>query len=136
MRHAEHHLDGDLDAPARSRRLIEGWTSGHPRRHEIVLALSELVANAVIHAAETKDHGVSLRFDDGASCLRVAVRHRGRVFEPKVRDQHGGLTVVANSVDRWGIVQRGPSVEVWFEVDHGTGPGSPALTTTTRPRVS
>lgn len=137
MRHAEHHLDGDFDAPARSRRLIEGWASGHPRQHEIVLALSELVANAVVHAAkETRDHGVSLRFDDGDTCLRVAVRHRGRAFKPSIRDEHGGLTLVANSVDRWGIEQRGPAVEVWFEVDHDSPATPQASTSHTRPQVS
>lgn len=119
MRHAEHHLRGDLDAPARSRRLIEDWTAGHPRKHDIVLALSELVANAVVHAAtETREHGLSLRIENGDSCLRVAVRHKGHVFEPTIRHNHGGLTLVDSSVDRWGIEQRGRSVEVWFEVDH------------------
>lgn len=128
MRHAEHHLRGDLDAPARSRRLIEEWTAGHPRRHDIVLALSELVANAVVHAAtETREHGVSLRIENGGSRLRVAVRHRGPVFEPSIRHDHSGLTLVDSSVDRWGIEQHGRSVEVWFEVDHnGDWPSSPA----------
>ena len=137
MRHVEHHLDGDLDAPARSRRLIKRWASGHPRQHEIVLAVSELVANAVIHAAaETEHHGVSLRFDDGDGCIRVAVRHPGRVFEPTIRHEHGGLSLVANSVDRWGIEQRGQSVEVWFEVDHGARSVSPTGTSPAQPEVS
>lgn len=137
MRHVEHHLRGDLDAPARSRRLIEEWTAGHPRRHEIVLALSELVANAVIHAAgATKDHGMSLRIERGDSHLRVAVRHRGHAFEPDIRHDHGGLTLVANSVDRWGIDQRGRSVEVWFEVDHRADWSSSAMTSDGGPQVS
>ena len=137
MRHVEHHLEGDLNAPARSRRLIKGWASGHPRQHEIVLALSELVANAVVHAAaETERHGVSLRFEDGDSCIRVAVRHPGKVFEPRIRDEHGGLMLVANSVDRWGIAQRGQSVEVWFEVDHSEPSVSPTRTSPARPEVS
>lgn len=137
MRHAEHHLRGDLDAPAQSRRLIGEWTAGHPRRHEIVLALSELVANAVVHAAEeTREHGVSLRIEQGDSSLRVAVRHRGHVFEPSMRRDHGGLTLVESSVDRWGIEQRGRSVEVWFEVDHHADRLEPAATPDNGPQVS
>lgn len=137
MRHVEHHLRGDLDAPARSRRLIEEWTADHPRRHEIVLALSELVANAVIHAAaETRDHGMSLRIERGDSYLRVGVRHRGHVFEPSIRHDHGGLALVANSVDRWGIDQRGRAVEVWFEVDHSSAWSSSAMTSDGGPQVT
>lgn len=137
MRHAKHHLRGDLDAPARSRRLIEEWTAGHPRRHEIVLALSELVANAVVHsAAETRDHGMSVRIEHRDTCLRVTVRHRGPAFEPSIRHDHGGLTIVDNSVDRWGINQRGRSVEVWFEVDHRTDWSPAATTSDGGPQVS
>lgn len=114
-----HHLEGGLDAPRRGRRLIERWAADHPRRHELVLAVSELVANAVIHAAdETEDDGVTLRFEDSDECVRVAVRHRGRMFRPRIRSGHSGLTLVERSVDRWGISEHGQSVEVWFEVDH------------------
>ena len=118
MRHSEHHLNGDITAPARSRRLMEAWAAGHPRQHEIVLALSELVANAVVHApATTREHGVSIRFEERDSCVRVSVRHRGEAFTPAIRHDHSGLALVAGSVDRWGISEHGPSVEVWFEVD-------------------
>lgn len=119
MRLSEHHLPGDVTAPARSRRLIEAWAAEHPRRHEIVLALSELVANAVIHAAnETRERGVAIRFEERDSCVRIAVGQPGPVFSPTIRHQHSGLALVTGSVDRWGIDQNGASIEVWFEVDN------------------
>ncbi|MEX1003829.1 MAG: ATP-binding protein [Acidimicrobiia bacterium] len=118
MRHSEHHLQGDITAPARSRRLLEAWAVGHSRRHEMVLALSELVANAVVHAGtEIRERGVSIHFEESDSCVRVSVHHPGRAFTPVIRHGHSGLALVAGSVDRWGIDQQGPSVEVWFEID-------------------
>lgn len=123
MRHSEHHLHGDANAPARSRRLMEAWAEGHPLQHEFVLALSELVANAVVHApTESSELGISIRFEEHESCMRVSVRHRGRTFIPTVRPKHSGLALVADSVDRWGIDEHGRSVEVWFEVDHRAPP--------------
>ena len=119
MRQSEHHLHGDVTAPARSRRLVEAWAADHPRQHEIVLALSELVANAVVHApTASRELVVSVLFEESESCVRVAVRHPGQVFSPTIRHDHSGLALVTGSVDRWGIDQRGPSVEVWFEIDH------------------
>ena len=118
MRHSEHHLNGDVTAPARSRRLMEAWAGGHLRQDEMVLALSELVANAVVHAPDTtREHGVSIRFEERDSWVRVSVHNRGEVFAPAIRHEHSGLALVAGSVDRWGIAEHGPSVEVWFEVD-------------------
>lgn len=119
MRQSEHQLRGDANAPARSRRLMEVWAAGHPLQYEIVLALSELVANAVVHApTATSELGVLIRFEEYESCMRVSVRHRGRAFTPTIRQKHSGLALVAGSVDRWGIDEHGRSVEVWFEVDH------------------
>jgi anti-sigma regulatory factor (Ser/Thr protein kinase) len=119
MRHTVHHLAGDLDAPTRSRRLTEDWAVGHPRRYEIVLAVSEIVANAVTHGAPlTTENGVMLRFDDWESCLRVAVAHPGAVFDPHNDRDFGGLAIVERAVDRWGVEERDGNVEVWFEVDH------------------
>ena len=119
MRHTEHHLAGDLDAPARSRRLAEDWATGHPRRHEIVLAVSEIVANAVTHGAPlTTESGMRLSFDSSDSCLRVAVAHAGAAFDPRNGRDFSGLSIVDSSVDRWGVDEREGNVEVWFEVDH------------------
>lgn len=114
MRNSEHRLPADLDAPARSRRLVEAWAAGHDRLHEIVLSVSEIVTNAVTHGAPAAD--VMLRFDDEDSLVRVAVAHAGRVFDPKLDSGHTGLSIVDRIVDRWGIEQREGTVEVWFEV--------------------
>lgn len=115
MRHAKHRLPADLDAPARSRRLIEEWAAGHDRLHSIVLSVSEIVTNAVTHGASAVD--VRLGFTEQQSLVRVVVAHEGRAFDPKLDGGHTGLSIVDRIVDRWGIEQRDDTVEVWFEVD-------------------
>ena len=121
MRHAQHHLSDDLNAPARSRRLVEGWTRNHPRRHEIVLAVSELVANAVTHGSRhSPGAGVTLSIAKDETCLRVGVAQRGPPFAPELAgpiSEPRGLTIVDRGVDRWGIDEHDDIVEVWFEVD-------------------
>lgn len=114
MRNSEHRLPADLEAPARSRRLIEKWAAGHDRLHEIVLSVSEIVTNAVTHGAPAAE--VMLRFDDEDSLVRVVVAHDGTVFDPRLDGGHTGLSIVDRIVDRWGIEQRDGTVEVWFEV--------------------
>lgn len=115
MRKAEHRLPADLDAPGRSRRLIEEWAAGHQRLHVIVLSVSEIVTNAVTHGAPAIN--LEVRFDTADSLVRVVVAHDGRVFDPKLDGGHNGLSIVDRIVDRWGIEQHDDAVEVWFEVD-------------------
>jgi anti-sigma regulatory factor (Ser/Thr protein kinase) len=117
MQHTEHHLPRDLDAPARSRRLVENWVAGHPRRHEIVLAVSEIVANAVTHG-DPIESGITLRFVSDGSLLRVAVLQRGSAFEPRINRELSGLKIVDDIVDRWGIDEEDGHVDVWFEIDN------------------
>lgn len=115
---AEHHLRGDLSAPARSRRLVRLRIEDHPRLHEIILAVSELVANAVTHASTyTRTSGLSLYIEDDDSHVRITVAHEGPAFDPVPHRKPSGLALVDNSVDRWGIEQHNGHVEVWFEVD-------------------
>ena len=49
-------LDGDPDAPARGRHAAEGvlssWGCEDPAREDMLLVVSELVTNAVLHGAE------------------------------------------------------------------------------------
>ena len=118
MRHAEHHLAGGLDAPAEARRLVGAWAKVHPRRDEIVLAVSEIVANAVTHGAAGSKGGLTLRLESDRGRLRVVVAHAGASFTPKGRpDDLAGLQLVDRAVDRWGIDGDTDRVAVWFEID-------------------
>jgi hypothetical protein len=124
MPRADHHLPGDLDAPARSRRLTERTVGDHPRRGELVLAVSELVANAVLHGSGTRERGLTLSFDQDEDRLRIGVEHEGEPFDPTVDRPFHGLGMVDQIVDRWGIDSHGSRVLVWFEVDHGPNAGT------------
>ncbi|MEX2279567.1 MAG: ATP-binding protein [Acidimicrobiia bacterium] len=115
MRDSEHRLPADLDAPAKGRRLVEAWAAEHDRLHALVLAVSELVTNAVVHGAPATE--LTIRFGSTGSMIRVVVAHLGSVFEPRLERGYSGLSIVDRIVDRWGIEERDDSVEVWFEVD-------------------
>jgi anti-sigma regulatory factor (Ser/Thr protein kinase) len=97
--------------------------SGHPRRHEIVLAVSEIVANAVTHG-DPIESGITLRFASDDSRLRVAVLQRGSAFEPRIDRDLSGLKIVDDIVDRWGIDEEDGHVDVWFEIDNRLESGS------------
>lgn len=114
-----HHLTGDLDAPTHARRLTEEWWQSDPRRDEAILAVSELVANAVLHGKGTREEGVTLEFARTQTATRVTVSHRGWMFDvPRDPGRRGsGLDILRRVVDRWGVASDGPHVQVWFEME-------------------
>lgn len=116
---------GDLPAHLRSagearelvRSTLDGWTDGD-RIDDIVLCVSELVTNAVVHAA---------------SRPRVVVHVRPAVIHVEVSDDSGvlpvekvagpvdtsgrGMSILSSFSDRWGSLRRsGGGKTVWFEV--------------------
>jgi anti-sigma regulatory factor (Ser/Thr protein kinase) len=97
--------------------LVERTLGDHPRLEDIVLASSELVANAVVHGRDTENAGMSLGIAAHATHLRVWVVHRGNWFDPRADRGVHGLGLVDRIADRWGIGERDGSVTVWFEVD-------------------
>jgi len=86
--------------------------------------VSELVANAVIHAATSTD----LVIDLGDRRLRVEVRdsaggHPER-RDPAYDELSGrGLLIVDELADRWGVDEEPPGKSVWFELDAGRSGG-------------
>ncbi len=81
------------------------------------LVVSEVVTNAVVHAATP----VALSVDLSQGFLRVEVAD-GSVHLPRLRDYEDlagtgrGLRLVAKMVDRWGVQQREDGKALWFEV--------------------
>jgi anti-sigma regulatory factor (Ser/Thr protein kinase) len=84
--------------------------------HTVSLLTSEVVTNAVTHAAEHGDIRVAASFAPGFA--RIEVLDRGPGFDPGVR--HGtsgfGLRLVEKLASRWGV-ERASGTLVWFEVD-------------------
>ncbi|CAN5693694.1 hypothetical protein BH24ACT3_BH24ACT3_10680 [soil metagenome] len=102
---------------------LDGWGL-HEAADAAVLLLSEVVTNAVLHAATDLTIAVSRR--DGV--LRVEVRD-GSPRLPNVRSYDveaatgRGLAMVELLARSWGVDARVDGKVVWFEVDAG---GSPA----------
>ncbi len=94
------------------------------KRHEFMLAATEIVNNAVVHAAQRGDPGGEIRVEIAVSevRMRLAVRDHGAGFEAPTRPSPGddervggwGLYIVDAIADEWGI-EHDPTT-VWLEV--------------------
>jgi anti-sigma regulatory factor (Ser/Thr protein kinase) len=94
-----------------------------PRRDMLILLISEIVTNAVIHpeAPAGAEVGLEVVVDDEQS--RVVVVDEGKGFDhpptPAGRESGGyGLMLLAMGASRWGTVRERGRFSVWFEVDH------------------
>lgn len=90
----------------------------------VVLLVSELVTNAVLHAGLEPEDEIGLKVGSSAGTIRAEVHDRGPGFDAGSSqkpdpDQTGGwgLYLVGTLSDRWGV-ERGDLVVVWFELDH------------------
>ena len=87
--------------------------------HTVTLLSSELVTNAIRHAAQ---HGpIRVEATLVSDFARVAVIDSGAGFDPEVRhDARGyGLRLVEKLASNWGVEADGDGggTRVWFEVD-------------------
>jgi anti-sigma regulatory factor (Ser/Thr protein kinase) len=114
-------LPSSTEAPASARRAL-GKLTGHVsegRLRDLALLVSELVTNAVRHAAGER---LRLIVTLDSSALRVEVHDPGSGFEPRspepdpARPSGWGLFLVDELADRWGV-DRTPRTLVWFEMD-------------------
>lgn len=111
------HLRSAGEARSLVRSTLDGWTDDD-RIDDIVLCVSELVTNAVVHAA---------------SSPRIMVHVRPAVIHVEVSDASGvlpvekaagpadtsgrGMSILSGFTDRWGSLRRsGGGKTVWFEV--------------------
>ena len=87
-----------------------------------ILLVSELVTNAVRHAAQGEMEEVELRLKIEPERIRVVVSDPGGGFEavprlPTASESSGwGLYLVDRIADRWGVITKDRN-EVWFEID-------------------
>jgi anti-sigma regulatory factor (Ser/Thr protein kinase) len=118
-------LPAGLESTTAARRFAErtlvSWGIDGPRYETARLLVSELVANAMIHAATAADLVLDLSDDR----LRVEVGDsasaRPRVREPGHDDLSGrGMMIVEAMADRWGVEDAPPGKKVWFELDAHT----------------
>jgi anti-sigma regulatory factor (Ser/Thr protein kinase) len=84
--------------------------------HTVSLLTSEVVTNAITHAADHGDIRIAAAFAPGYA--RIEVLDRGPGFDPGVR--HGtagfGLRLLDKLATSWGV-ERATGTLVWFEID-------------------
>jgi serine/threonine-protein kinase RsbW len=122
-------LHRDLDAPAAARAAVSKWcpdlAGGAPRRETLVLLVSEVVTNAVLHSQGPPDAPILVRASVEDERVRVEVTDAGKGFtgasheppRPSARTTTGGygLYVVGQAASSWGV-DRACGTRVWFEI--------------------
>jgi anti-sigma regulatory factor (Ser/Thr protein kinase) len=118
-------LERDLQAPSLARAAVAGFTekSELPEASmaTLVLLVSELVSNAVVHSDAPPASDIELRASlIGQRAVRVEVADQGSGFTVIPRDPDQltggfGLYLVDSQAARWGVDRRGGTC-VWFEI--------------------
>lgn len=117
-------LQRNLEAPAIARAAVTGRCQdcdlSAVLRQALVLLVSELVSNAVLHSRGPSDAPIILTAEASADAIRITVTDAGRGFIPQARDRPGvdggyGLYVVDRAASQWGVDRVG-GTRVWFEL--------------------
>jgi anti-sigma regulatory factor (Ser/Thr protein kinase) len=109
---ARHALADELDA--------EGV--GTPMRDDAVLVLSELISNAIKHAAPLPDGEISVRWALQQDRLHLEITDGGALTRPQaavaaVSAMGGrGLDIVRTICSEWGVTEDGNAVTVWADL--------------------
>jgi anti-sigma regulatory factor (Ser/Thr protein kinase) len=86
----------------------------------LVLLVSEVVSNAVLHSKGPAQAPIKLTATVSADAVHISVTDAGGGFVPKQRDPASihdgyGLYLVDKAARRWGVDATGPT-SVWFEL--------------------
>jgi anti-sigma regulatory factor (Ser/Thr protein kinase) len=115
-------LPAQSTSPGAARRFVSGLIDDPgPFCDRVMLLVSELVANAVLHARTQIAVTVATR----GAALRVEVRD-GSVQLPMMRDYGPaaitgrGLRILNATSDRWGAEADDDGKTVWFEIDRAS----------------
>ncbi|WP_194244264.1 ATP-binding protein [Nonomuraea phyllanthi] len=127
-------LTRDDQAPRRAREAVTGWVGrSHPAREMLVLAASELVTNAVVHADYGDGrHWLLIQLAQGDELFRLAVTDPGPALpvphhvplqiprmDRNAEQGHGLAIVAALSRGRWGthLLPHSRHRVVWCHLD-------------------
>jgi anti-sigma regulatory factor (Ser/Thr protein kinase) len=122
-------LNRDREAPAAARGAVGEWcpdlAGGERQRETLLLLVSEVVTNAVLHSQGPADAPIRLSARVEDERVRVEVTDAGKRFtrashelpSPGARTTIGGygLYVVDQAASRWGV-DRACGTRVWFEI--------------------
>jgi len=118
-------LPRNVEAPAEARSAVSGLCAelglNGSLRQTLILLVSEVVSNAVLHSRGPSDAGIGLSAVIGEDVVRVTVTDAGSGFTPLRRDPSRadggyGLYLVDSAASRWGVDPSGPT-SVWFELE-------------------
>jgi len=123
MRELDIELSADEMAPRLSRaRLSEIEEFLGLRSPDVKLVVSELVTNAVRHAASTRKVRVRVKANDER--IRLEVEDDGPGFPPATSRGDGmGLKIIERLADDWGVEVDGKCT-VWVELGKSVGADS------------
>jgi anti-sigma regulatory factor (Ser/Thr protein kinase) len=111
-------LTSDPSAPRRAREAVADRLAGHPRTDELLLCVSEVVTNAVLHTTSPQRMSVS----EDAGTVRVEVAD-GDARAPVMTDHDPlassgrGLRILDQLAVRWGHRPTDDGKAVWFEFE-------------------
>ena len=107
----------DSTSPRNARRQFAAHFADHPRLDDLLLCLSEVVTNAVLHAGppiqvlgEFVDTKVRVEVSDGSKA--VPVQRTPARTSPTGR----GLNLLDNLASDWGVEITTSGKTVWFEI--------------------
>jgi len=111
-------LESTTSARHFAEQTLRGWGITGEAFETTRLLVSELVANAVTHAATAAE----MILDLSDRRLRVEVRDeaggRPERRDPGLEEPTGrGLLIVEELADRWGVDDDPPGKSVWFELE-------------------
>lgn len=114
-------LPGGPEAPLNARRLVERLARHVPEkvRGSVMLMLSDVVANAVLHGAGRQE--LTIELVESGEHLRFVVCETGpEPAHPQGRrdEREGGprLVILDRLAERWGMVRGCSGMCVWFDV--------------------
>ena len=107
---------------AYARRFVAGVLAGLRAADDVVLCVSELASNAVLHSSSREPGGcfVVRALVSGAGRIRAEVEDRGGPWdcESGHDEEHGrGLLIVGGLATRWGITGGDCGRIAWLELD-------------------
>jgi anti-sigma regulatory factor (Ser/Thr protein kinase) len=117
-------LQRNREAPAIARAAVRGRCQdldlGGSLQHTLMLLVSEVVSNAVLHSPGPPDALIVLTASVTKRRVRITVTDPGNGFIPRPRDPgcaHAGygLYLMDKAASRWGVDQAG-GTRVWFEL--------------------
>lgn len=117
-------LGRNHEAPALARAALREFCQQHEivdgRQANILLLVSELVTNAVLHSDADIGTAICLVAQVDQGMVRIDINDHGAGFTPRVRDPADigrgyGLFLVDRISSRWGVTDKGGTT-VWFEL--------------------